>query len=202
MYSDQEQKTWICDGVPKDGRDYSPAGGEHKEYNNIGKFCEICSLPEQAQQQRSGPKGKPWVKVAVIAVGVIALTSGATAYFFNQKCPAGKDKVEGECIDSQNIYDQAVKKGEQAIAQANQSQSIPEFKKARKLSQKTIDKLNQIPESSSVYAKAQEKINNYEQKIREINEQVNKVKESQKWQRKQELEDKCATIPKPHSCTF
>lgn len=180
---DQEQKTWICDGVPKDGEDYSPAGFEHEKHStNVGEPCEICDLPEEAQQQRQqrlNLKGKPLVKVAVIAIGVIALTGGATTYFFAQKCPAGKDKVEGKCIDSQSIYEQVVNTGKQAITQADQFQSISDLKKARKLFQETINKLNQIPESSSVYTKAQEKINNYEQEIQKINEQVSKAKKNQ-----------------------
>ncbi|ACK73522.1 Extracellular ligand-binding receptor [Gloeothece citriformis PCC 7424] len=47
--------SWICDGVPKDGKDYPQAiPGGHTPYENHGPDCNICGLPQEAM---SGGKG-------------------------------------------------------------------------------------------------------------------------------------------------
>lgn len=41
------QNTWICDGQPKDGKQY-PNSGPHEPYENHGPDCLICGLPREA----------------------------------------------------------------------------------------------------------------------------------------------------------
>ncbi|NER36679.1 MAG: DUF1795 domain-containing protein [Oscillatoria sp. SIO1A7] len=38
---------WICDGVPKDGKQYY-SSGPHQDYENTGPDCVVCGLPREA----------------------------------------------------------------------------------------------------------------------------------------------------------
>lgn len=47
--------SWICDGVPKNGQNYSQAiTGGHTPYENTGPDCNICGLPEEAMRLGKG----------------------------------------------------------------------------------------------------------------------------------------------------
>ncbi|MBW4660768.1 MAG: ABC transporter substrate-binding protein [Drouetiella hepatica Uher 2000/2452] len=40
-------KSWLCEGKPKDGKDY-PNAFAHQPYENFGPDCAICGLPREA----------------------------------------------------------------------------------------------------------------------------------------------------------
>ena len=49
--------SWICDGIPKDGKQYPNCSGEHEPYENFGPDCALCGLPKEAM--KPGKHGKP-----------------------------------------------------------------------------------------------------------------------------------------------
>ena len=43
--------SWICDGVPKNGQNYTQAkAGGHPQHENYGPDCEVCGLPQEAME--------------------------------------------------------------------------------------------------------------------------------------------------------
>ncbi len=74
-------KPWICDGVPKDGKDYPNCSGSHEDYENYGPDCAICGLPKEAMQSATILAGggnrnnSQLTKIGVIA-GVILVLGG------------------------------------------------------------------------------------------------------------------------------
>ncbi len=72
-------QSWLCDGNPKDGKDYPNCTGAHEPYENFGSDCAVCGLPKEAME-----KGKPTsstsaadnsqlVKIGVIAAAILVL---------------------------------------------------------------------------------------------------------------------------------
>ena len=39
---------WICDGIPKNGKEYPDFGEAHEAYENYSTNCDICGLPREA----------------------------------------------------------------------------------------------------------------------------------------------------------
>ena len=50
--------SWICDGIPKDGKQYPNCSGEHEPYENFGPDCVLCGLPQEALKPGKGKPGK------------------------------------------------------------------------------------------------------------------------------------------------
>ena len=43
---------WMCDGVPKNGKEYPHCSGSHEPHLNTGPNCTVCNLPFQAMQPK------------------------------------------------------------------------------------------------------------------------------------------------------
>jgi phosphate transport system substrate-binding protein len=92
---------WICDGVPKDGKQYSNQNpqGKHEPYENFGSDCVICGLPKEAM----GSKNKAPIRLIasavtallVLGLGAIGLTLFKPVF---QSCPTGQQKVGDTCV--------------------------------------------------------------------------------------------------------
>jgi branched-chain amino acid transport system substrate-binding protein len=80
--------SWICDGVPKDGKTY-PNAMPHEPYENTGPDCIVCGLPQEAMavgakkakarktQYTNPPTTQPQWIIPVIIVGAIAIAAAA-----------------------------------------------------------------------------------------------------------------------------
>jgi branched-chain amino acid transport system substrate-binding protein len=74
-------QSWICDGTPKDGKDYPNCSGPHEPYENYGSDCAVCGLPKEATEGKTVAVSPPTtdnsqlVKIGVIA-GVILILAG------------------------------------------------------------------------------------------------------------------------------
>lgn len=84
---------WNCDGVPKDGKNYSQAiPGGHTPYENNGPDCNICGLPQEAMIATKGGGGSSttvvsttgsgtkktskWLIPVIIAASILVLAAG------------------------------------------------------------------------------------------------------------------------------
>jgi ABC-type branched-subunit amino acid transport system substrate-binding protein len=80
--------SWICDGVPKDGKTY-PNAMAHEPYENTGPDCIVCGLPQEAMavgakkakarktQYTNTSTAKPQWIIPVVIVGAIAIAAAA-----------------------------------------------------------------------------------------------------------------------------
>ena len=83
--------SWICDGVPKDGKQYPNCAGEHEPYENSGPDCVVCGLPQEAMQAGKAakttvagtPGGKNKLLMPAIVVGIILVVGGSGFLLFN-----------------------------------------------------------------------------------------------------------------------
>lgn len=76
--------SWMCDGVPKNGKAYPHAGGAHPPHENFGPDCVICGLPREAMNPLSGTgatgAGKSKVPLVSVALGVALLFVGGIGF--------------------------------------------------------------------------------------------------------------------------
>jgi phosphate transport system substrate-binding protein len=92
---------WICDGVPKDGKQYSNQNpqGKHDPYENFGSDCVICGLPKDAM---GGNAKAPIKLIASLITTLFVLGLGAVGFtLFKpvfQSCSAGQQKVGDTCV--------------------------------------------------------------------------------------------------------
>lgn len=74
------QKSWICDGVPKNNNQAYNGGGQHAEQENHGPDCIICGLPREAMDLSptviSPPKRPGNMAIAIAAALVIVGAAG------------------------------------------------------------------------------------------------------------------------------
>lgn len=76
------QRSWICDGEPKDGQQY-PNASPHEPQENFGPDCVICGLPREAMVKGKHPKpatqphtttvSQPPSPIPKIAIAILAL---------------------------------------------------------------------------------------------------------------------------------
>ncbi|XWK90810.1 MAG: phosphate ABC transporter substrate-binding protein [Phormidium sp.] len=67
-------KSWICNGIPKDGKSYPDCSGSHDEYANNYPNCEKCGLPREAVViSKRGIKRR----LIFAGVGIFLLVGGA-----------------------------------------------------------------------------------------------------------------------------
>lgn len=93
-------KSWICDGVPKDGKSYNSAG-PHPPHENYGPDCEMCGLPREAMSvgktvaktvvSGGGSKVSAGVVVAVVA---LLLIFGSVGWFLFRPKPSPEPESE------------------------------------------------------------------------------------------------------------
>lgn len=170
-------ESWNCDGIPKNGREYSGLGGEHPPHENYSLDCEICGLPRESQVIGGKPPGVP-IPIKTIAtvaiVGVVAIAGGVTAYNLIAKgCETGLEKIDGECIDPfLEPYQEATQQGNEAISLASNYQTVEDLKIADTSLSEAITELSQIPSEALVYPEVATRLEEYEQKSTEINSHI------------------------------
>ncbi len=90
--------SWICDGVPKDGKSY-PDVEAHEPFENYGPDCAICGLPKEALVvKRRGPSIPAPVMAGVAVLLGLGLIGGAGYLLWPKGCPEGTVKVGEICI--------------------------------------------------------------------------------------------------------
>ncbi|MDM7326691.1 MAG: ABC transporter substrate-binding protein [Thermosynechococcus sp. Uc] len=76
--------SWMCDGVPKNGKAYPHASGAHPPHENFGPDCAICGLPREAMNAGSGRGAtgaeKSKVPLVPVAVGMALLVVGGIGF--------------------------------------------------------------------------------------------------------------------------
>jgi len=83
-----KSKEWVCDGVPKDGKDYPDCSGPHEPYENTGPDCIICGLPREAIEPK---KEKSKLGVLPLAgLAILLLIFGGGVYWFGFPDPSEK----------------------------------------------------------------------------------------------------------------
>ena len=69
-----KERSWICDGVPRDGKVYPEAGFPHEPSVNYGPDCVVCGLPKEAVVWSAATTTlRPWPIAAGIAVPLIGI---------------------------------------------------------------------------------------------------------------------------------
>ncbi|MCT7981231.1 ABC transporter substrate-binding protein [Laspinema olomoucense] len=83
-------KSWICDGVPKNGQHYPNCSGPHPPEENHTPDCMICGLPREAITGKKSPQGSKTVLSGgrgsnlpgLVAIALLVLLLGASAWYF------------------------------------------------------------------------------------------------------------------------
>jgi len=164
-----QKKGWICDGIPKDGKEYPDFGGYHTPYENDTSDCEECGLPQESSipSDRSGI-----TKTAIVATlaVIIAIAGGSTLYaVMGNKCEPGLEKNSGQCIDPfQPIYQEATQKGDEAIRIADNYQTVGDLEQAEPLISSALNQMNEIPTEALVYPEVAPKLEEYDKKRQKI----------------------------------
>lgn len=185
-------QSWTCDGIPKDGQEYPDSLGEHEPHENFGPDCEICGLPKEALQQQ-GSKGKGLPKKTLLTgatalIAVVAVGAGGF-YLWNtaQGCGPKEKKVNGTCVavepkpnPNHKKYEQAVQTIETALPKTKKYESLKTLKTAHKNIQKGLIQLNKIPKDADIYSKAQTKLKNYQPKVTEVEQKIQKEQKATK----------------------
>lgn len=82
-------KSWICDGVPKNGQHYPNCSGPHPPEENHTPDCMICGLPREAMTGKKSPQGSKTVLSGgrgsnlpgLVAIALMLLLLGASAWY-------------------------------------------------------------------------------------------------------------------------
>lgn len=171
--------SWICDGTPKNGREYSGLGGAHEPHENHALDCEICGLPrESSQPGKKGDSGNLLKKVIPLAIVAIAVVGGGAAYtLIMSRCEPGTEKIDGQCIDPfLEPYQEATEQGNKAIIIADNYQALEELEKARTILSDATAQLTQIPTEALIYPEVETTLEEYQQKETEISSNLEQEK--------------------------
>jgi branched-chain amino acid transport system substrate-binding protein len=110
--------SWICDGVPKDGKDYPGFSGPHEPISNDLSDCEYCGLPREAMiasgsdsvtQILGGSGNRSRVILIGAIIGALTLAIGSIAYFTGFTSLINGDR-------HLKTYEAAVASGDQALS--------------------------------------------------------------------------------------
>lgn len=90
-------RSWICDGVPKDGKEYPNSSGPHAPQENYGPDCVICGLPKEAMQPgktkvSGNDVGKPPLVPIAAAIALMLLVGGGGWWYVSQQ---NKNETDG-----------------------------------------------------------------------------------------------------------
>ena len=173
-------KSWICDGIPKDGKEYPDLGGAHDPYVNYAPDCDECGLPKESSVPSSQSIPITTVIIAAVAL-VIVMAGGGVFYAVKMKgCETGLEKIDGQCIDPfLQAYQDAAQQGDGAITIANSYQTLEDLEQAQLTLANAVTKLVQIPSEALVYRQVETKLEEYDQKRVEINNNITKEKAAQ-----------------------
>ncbi|MEA5468418.1 ABC transporter substrate-binding protein [Spirulina sp. 06S082] len=124
--------SWICDGIPKDGKQYPDRGTPHEPYENKGTDCLVCGLPQEsaiAATQKGGSKppkktifsGKSqssWLIPVSVAVVLLAIAGGGfAAYQFLTSTREGGKNEEVKILPSDTLVGETAQNHPQLISQ-------------------------------------------------------------------------------------
>ncbi|MGK7874578.1 MAG: ABC transporter substrate-binding protein [Xenococcaceae cyanobacterium] len=112
---------WICDGVPKDSKQYPNCTGSHEPYENSGLYCIICGLPQEAMKPKpkttvfsgsSGSKPQSLMSVMIAGVALLVVAGGG----FGLYKVLHKDQPSNENLVSEgSTYSQMISQGERLL---------------------------------------------------------------------------------------
>ncbi|NJL52579.1 MAG: hypothetical protein HC930_10825 [Hydrococcus sp. SU_1_0] len=155
--------SWICDGVPKDGKDYPGLGGKHEPFNNELSDCEYCGLPQEAMMAESGSgsvteliggKGMNLGTILAAIVTCVLLLAGGSIAYFSGIFSSGDRYL--------NTYQDAVGTGDEALAIIQSHENPEQLAQAQEYLSEAMTKLSKIPQKADIYPEAEAKINNYD----------------------------------------
>lgn len=93
--------SWVCDGIPKNGKEYTGLGGAHEPHENYALDCEICGLPKESSASKKTTS--PFPVKTVIPVALVACL-GVGLYIFRcqifscDTCAEGQVMLNGNCV--------------------------------------------------------------------------------------------------------
>jgi hypothetical protein len=190
--------SWICDGVPKDGKEYPGYSGPHEPISNNLSDCEYCGLPQAAMivsgsenvTKLLGSSGNR-LKVILIGtiIGALILAGGSIAYFTGFTSLLNGDR-------HQKTYEAAIASAEQALSIMENHNNPEELAQAQEYLSTAIDELSKIPQKAAIYADAEAKINHYDHLSVQIANKLNSIGSNSVdgWL--------CAEDPKPKKCIY
>lgn len=189
--------SWICDGVPKDGKDYPEFSDPHEPISNDLPNCEYCGLPQEAMIPASGSEsvtqilgGSGKTKIILIgAIGALILVVGSIAYFTGFTSLLNGDR-------HLKTYEAAIASGDQALSIIGSHNNPEELAQAQEYLSSAIVELSKIPQKAAIYADAEAKMNNYDNLSVQIANKLNSIGSSSvgDWL--------CAEEPKPKKCIY
>lgn len=172
--------SWICDGVPKDGKEYSGLGGAHEPIENYSLDCE-CGLPKGSHIPP--PPGLPIKPILGAVTVAIILVGGASAVYFSGLLDGDRHL---------QTYEEAIASGEEALTIIQTHSTPEELAKAQEYLSLAITNLSKIPEKASIYPEAEAIMADYDNLSVQI---ANKLSSSSF--------QLCAVEPKPEKiCRF
>ena len=191
--------SWTCDGRPRNGKYYN-GSYPHRPNENNGFNCDVCGLPQEAMQApatqiidavEDNIKTKNYIAIGIIgAIAILLAVGGYFLFFNNNRCETGLEEVAGECIDPyESSYNEGVEMGNNAEKLIANYSNRQELEQAQRHLIDAIAKLRAIPESSPSFAPAAEKINQYENRSRDVAAVIDDFQ-------------LCALEPQPDSCRF
>ncbi|MFM2311362.1 MAG: hypothetical protein RLZZ04_638 [Cyanobacteriota bacterium] len=190
--------SWICDGVPKDGKDYPDFSGPHEPISNDLPDCEYCGLPQEAMIVGSGSESVTQIlggsgnrsRVILIgAIGALILVVGSIAYFTGFTSWINGDR-------HLKTYEAAIASGDQALSIIGSHNNPEELTQAQEYLSSAIVELSKIPQKAAIYADAEAKMNNYDNLSVQIANKLNSIGSNS-------VDDwLCAEEPKPKKCIY
>jgi hypothetical protein len=202
-----KQRSWICDGVAKDGHAYSQ-GGAHDAYENFGPDCSMCGLPKEAmlsKKQKSpdgqGGGGKFPLRPVAIAAGILLACGGVVA--------TQAERIDllcqplGTCLSFSDAYQKGVTQAKEAIARNQKAKTIQDVLAANDLLKSSTKNLKSVPANAKVYADALKQIAANQKVTKEIESRIAQEKQAEiAFNASQASASKAASRAKPASESF
>lgn len=125
--------SWICDGIPKNGKQYSNSAA-HEAYQNYGPDCAMCGLPKESSQKALAERKIP-VKLIVFAVVLLGLLGaigfGVTRFLASRQSPGNDSSPSTTTSPSTTAFvsdgaanTQLISQGEKILLSAQNSQQV------------------------------------------------------------------------------
>ncbi|MEY2979587.1 MAG: hypothetical protein RLZZ435_3727, partial [Cyanobacteriota bacterium] len=105
--------SWICDGIPKNGKSYPEAKGKHQPVDNNDLNCIECGLPKESIDPPPTP-ALPWRLSVLVAFAIALMGTGSFLLVTDQlRCDPGFERMAGKCVDPyRDRYLEAVENAE------------------------------------------------------------------------------------------